>query len=227
MLRNSRVVGSQMELRSCQRSRSSLRSSTTRVTSVPASAPAIERSPEGPAGQDDDQRHEDQQQEQQADPLNGLQRLAGRGLNLRTVRRDVDADVEQAAVRLLLLKRLGIELNDRRRQGQVRRRREVVVDEPVVDLVRQLMVDHLTDACRVIASSSSSGALASTTCRISAARARLLERRRERVDELVGQLADEADGVAEQVGAPADLEASASSGRASGRGGRRPRPRRR
>src|SRR6202043_1538092 len=34
----------------------------------------------------------------------------------------------------------------------------------------------------------------------------LLERRRERVDQLVGQLADEADGVAEEVGAPPDRE---------------------
>ena len=35
---------------------------------------------------------------------------------------------------------------------------------------------------------------------------RLLERRRERLDELVRQLADEPDGVGQQVGAPADLE---------------------
>jgi hypothetical protein len=35
---------------------------------------------------------------------------------------------------------------------------------------------------------------------------RLLERRGERVDELVGQLSDEADRVREQVGATADLE---------------------
>ena len=41
MLRNSLVVGSQMELRSCQRRRSSFRSRTTSVTNVPANAPAM------------------------------------------------------------------------------------------------------------------------------------------------------------------------------------------
>jgi ribose 1,5-bisphosphokinase PhnN len=35
---------------------------------------------------------------------------------------------------------------------------------------------------------------------------RLLERGRERLDQLVRQLADEADGVGEQVAAPGDLE---------------------
>ena len=50
MLRKSRVVGSQMELRSCQRRRSSLRSSTTSVTKVPASAPAMSAPQDVPPG---------------------------------------------------------------------------------------------------------------------------------------------------------------------------------
>ena len=55
---------------------------------------------------------------------------------------------------------------------------------------------------------------------------RLLERRREALDELVRQPADEADGVGDQVAAAVVLERRASSGRASRTAGRRRRRRR-
>ena len=57
-----------------------------------------------------------------------------------------------------------------------------------------------------ISASSSSGAEASATCSDQVGLQRLLERGGERLDQLVGQLADEPDGVGEQVRAPADLE---------------------
>ena len=65
-----------------------------------------------------------------------------------------------------------------------------------------------SSTARIISSSSSSGAEASTTCSSRSASARLLQRRAERVDELVGQLADEADGVGQQVVAPAEPPAA-------------------
>ena len=72
-------------------------------------------------------------------------------------------------------------------------------------LARADLLEHVVDRAHHRAISSSP-ALASTTWRISVGVPRLLERRGERVDELMGQLADEADGVAEQVGAPGDLQ---------------------
>ena len=56
---------------------------------------------------------------------------------------------------------------------------------------------------------------------------RLLERRREALDELMRQPPDEADRVRDEVAAPVVLESRASSDRVSRRGGCGPRPRRR
>ena len=149
MLRKSRDVGSQMELRSCQRRRSSFRSSTTSVTSVPASAAGDECSPQCPTGKNDDECHQDRQQEQQADPLDRLEGLAGRRLNQRPVRRHFDTGVDQSPVRPRLLGRCWLEGERRVGQGHVGRRREVVVHQSIVDLVCQLTIDETTYLCRV------------------------------------------------------------------------------
>ena len=135
MLRKSRVVGSQMALRSCQRRRSSFRNRTTRVTSVPAKAPAIS-APTRSRRQDHDQRDQDQQEEEQSEPFDRGQGLTRRRLDQGAVRGHVDARVHEAPVGDLLLAGLGIEVEHRIVQRQVRRCREMVVDEPVVDLAR-------------------------------------------------------------------------------------------
>ena len=103
----------------------------------------------------------------------------------------------------------GVDLVEREQPRHLRGAdlREHLVDggEPVEQLVlRHRRVDHVHDQVGL---------------------ERLLERRGERVDQLVRQLADEADGVGEQVVATADRGTGAWSGRACGRAGRRRPPR--
>ena len=63
------------------------------------------------------------------------------------------------------------------------------------------LLERLLDRALHDRSPAASGAEASSTCSEQIGAARLLERGAERVDQLVGQLADEADGVGQQVGA--------------------------
>ena len=77
-----------------------------------------------------------------------------------------------------------------------------------------------SSTARIIPSLVLGAAEASTTWRTSVGAPGLLERRAEGVDELMGQLADEPDGVGDEHLAPGDPRSRASSGRGCGRAGR-------